>query len=217
MLQLLIEFSPSLFVFFLSGWKGDLYDEAWRAVEKILISWIVATSGPGTTAKDHLHSQSPFLNFAQLDFIFSKRLQNPLLVLSEEDKGRFQDKLGDSWRWAEVSVSRNCSRETCSALTKFIFGLFNSVNSILCRRHLKHNGDDTSMCESAYCSSMDSSPTKPESKGTSFYQAVHMAPLEVHHWFIPSLNHAISYKYLSSPLSYTYWLPQNHVNVSNKK
>lgn len=65
-------------------------------MEKILISWIVATSGPGTTAKDHHHSQSPLLNFTLLDFFFSKRLQNPLLVLSEEGKGRFQDKLGDS-------------------------------------------------------------------------------------------------------------------------
>ena len=45
----------------------------------------------------HHCSQSPSLNFT-LYFIFSKGLQSPLRVLSEGDKGRFQDKLGDLWR-----------------------------------------------------------------------------------------------------------------------
>lgn len=120
---LLIQFSSSLHEFMIFKPKKDLYDKAWRSEEKILVSWIIAASGPGTTAKVHHRFQSLSLNFTLLHVIFSRGLQSPLLVPSEEGKGKFWDKLGDLWRQSQASVAWSCSRENWSALSKFIFSL----------------------------------------------------------------------------------------------
>lgn len=55
--------------------------------------------------KVHPCFQSLSLNFTLLYVIFSRVLQSPLLVLSEEGKGKFQHKLGDLWRQAQASVA----------------------------------------------------------------------------------------------------------------
>lgn len=86
-----------------------------------------------------------------------------------------------------------CSQWKARADFRINLVCFNSVNSILCWRQLKHS-DGMSLCVSVWWSSMDS-PTKPESRRTS------LLSLRTHYAYgfsggssISSLSHWVSYK-----------------------